>query len=68
MSTKSGQHSRVPLLPHFDKPAFSRIPKNCEPQIVVEMFEEFVKRRVKMGEEWHTAGATCNYEITKYVR
>ncbi len=49
--------SRVPLLPHFDKPAFSRIPENCEPQIVVEMFEEFVKRRVcQMGEEWHTAG------------
>jgi hypothetical protein len=38
--------SRVPLIPHFDKPAFSRIPKNCEPQIVVEMFQEFVKRRV----------------------
>jgi hypothetical protein len=32
--------------PHFDKPAFSRIPKNCEPEIVVEMFEEFVKRQV----------------------
>jgi hypothetical protein len=45
-ATTSVSNSRVPLIPHFDKPAFSRIPKNCEPQIVVEMFEEFVKRRV----------------------
>ncbi len=29
-----------------DKPAFSRIPWNCEPQIMVVMFEEFVKRQV----------------------
>jgi hypothetical protein len=57
----------VPLIPHFDKPAFSRIPKNCEPQIVVEMFEEFVKRRVCQNgggvahgwDEWHTADGDC---------
>jgi hypothetical protein len=37
---------RVPLLPSFEKPGFSRIPLNCEPRIIVEMFDEFVKRRV----------------------
>ena len=34
---------RVPLVPHFDKPAFSGFSKN-EPQTVVEMFGKILKR------------------------
>ena len=37
---------RVPLLPHFDKPAFSRIHQTFQPRFVVHNFGEFVKRRV----------------------
>jgi hypothetical protein len=37
---------RVPLLPHFDKPAFSRMHQTFQPRFVVHNFGEFVKRRV----------------------
>ncbi len=43
---KMVQNSRVPLLPHFDKPAFSRIPQTFQPRFVVHNFWEFVKRQV----------------------
>ena len=33
-------------LPFLDKPAFSQIPWNCGPQIVMEIFEEFVNRKI----------------------
>ncbi len=38
--------SRRRLVPILDKPAFSRIPLNSEPRIVVEIFGKFVKRQV----------------------
>ncbi len=43
---KSLQDSRRQLVPILDKPAFSRIPLNSEPRIVVKIFGKFVKRQV----------------------
>jgi len=37
---------RVPLLPLFDKPAFSRFSQHGEPQIGIEIVGKIVKRRV----------------------
>jgi hypothetical protein len=44
--------SRRQLTPILDKPAFSRIHRNLEPRIVVEIFGKFVKKQVcpKWGE------------------
>ena len=40
------QSSRVPLIPNFDKPAFSRFSQNGEPRFVVEIVGKIVKRQV----------------------
>ncbi len=47
IASKKPKHiRRVPLPPHFDKPAFSRIPQTFQPWFVVHNFREFVKRQV----------------------
>jgi hypothetical protein len=56
--------SRLQLTPVLDKPAFSRIPLNSEPRIVVKIFGKFVKF-VKNGGELPTADSTATtYDTT----